>query len=290
MTFSAYKDHLSPTRPYSRPGPTPQISVLVRCFNEVGALPAFWQSIRGQTAWELAEIIFLDSGSTDGSLEFLVRQPCRLYQTSPGEFQFGRSCNQLMRLATAPLAMFLSAHVLLEDQDALQRVIEFMDSERMQAAYLRQIPNSILGFSSYEAAYLRHRFPKGESASRMFVPSAFSNAASVFTRKSWQQEPFPEVHGSEDFLWAQKHLLRGNELYYLPQICALHSHNESPQEVHRRVRLNAVARGATKAYGKALFYFIGVFLQILRVGGSFAEARRYAWGHASAYFVEDDRI
>jgi glycosyltransferase involved in cell wall biosynthesis len=257
--------------------------VLVRCYNEIGALPSFWESLRRQTVFERLEIVVLDSGSTDGSLDYMLLQPCSIYQIPSSSFNFGLSCNQLMQLSSAPVAMFLSAHVFLEQSNAAEQVIELLHSESLRAAYFRQVPNAILGFNAYEAAFLKRRFPSGNTPKPLLSPGAFSNAASVLTRAAWLRLQFPEVHGSEDHRWAQEFLGLGGELFYLPQLQVQHSHNENPAEVFRRIRLNVLARGNAGSYFRAIYLFAGIVAQTLRVGGSIKEAVQFAWNHARAY-------
>lgn len=261
----------------------PLLSVLVRCYNEIDALPRLWESLRCQTVFERLEIVVLDSGSTDGSLDYMLIQPCSIYQIPSSTFNFGVSCNQLMRLSSAPLAMFLSAHVFLEQPNAAEQVIELLHSGSLRAAYFRQVPNAMFGFNAYEAAFLERRFPSGNKPKRMLRPGAFSNAASVLTREAWLQLHFPEIHGSEDHRWAQEFLDLGGELFYLPQLQVQHSHNENPTQVFRRVRLNVLARGNTGSYFRAIYLFAGIVAQTLRAGGSLREAVQFAWHHARAY-------
>jgi glycosyltransferase involved in cell wall biosynthesis len=262
---------------------SPAISLLVRVRNEAVSIPEFWRRLREQTVFEQTEIIFLDSGSTDGTLHFLMQQPCLVYRISADTFNFGRSCNQLAELATAPIMMLISGHVLLADHMALQRIAATLDISGREAAYVRQVPNPIFGYNAYEAAYLAKRFPPGNHPRRMLEPGGFSNAASAFTRVAWEAQRFPETHGSEDYLWALDHLKAGGRLYYLPHVEVLHSHAESAEAVYRRVRLNVQAKSITGSYGKALFMLIGIFLNMVRKGASLREASNYAYSHAKAY-------
>jgi glycosyltransferase involved in cell wall biosynthesis len=260
----------------------PEVSVLVRVRDEIEALPEFWRRIQFQTIAAKTEVLFLDSGSTDGTMEFLQTLPCGLYQLE-GEFNFGRSCNQIASLATAPVLMFLSGHVFLEDALALERILDLLVKNPDAAAYLRQVQNPAIGFSLYEAAYLAHRFPAGDQTIQLDSPGAFSNAASAILRASWLRHPFKEMHGSEDFEWAKEHLASGGSMFYLPQVLAQHSHNESAGKVYERVRMNALARGESGSYGKAAYMLAGVYLSMLRAGASHAEAWQYASAHARAY-------
>lgn len=266
----------------------PKIAVLVRVRNEFRALPEFWRMLSDQNIASQCEYIFLDCGSTDGSLEYLLTLPASVYRIAPEHFSFGRSCNQLIERSTAPVICFLSAHVFLEQKDALDSAIVALSQGQFSAAYLRQVPNSILGASVYEKAQLARRYPAKTRCTKVRCPGGFSNAASIFTRDSWLRNPFPDIHGSEDFRWVQRHLQLGGTLLYLAATTARHSHNESPEELFIRVSLNVRARGTRRSVARSGTYFIGVFISLLRVGGSLGEAWHYAVAHASAYFPRGD--
>ncbi len=263
----------------------PRLAVLVRGRNEIRALPEFWRRLSRQTVAPACEWVFLDCESNDGSLEFLLGLPVRVYSLAPEKFSFGRSCNQLMALSTAPVACFLSAHVFLEKECALEEAMQAVSGHEYAAAYLRQVPNPILGYSLYEKAQLTRRYPKLDGAQSMLNPEGFSNAASILTRKAWQRHPFPDLHGSEDFVWAETHLRDGGSLYYLPEITAMHSHNESAEELYARVALNVRARGGVRSIARGTMYLVGVFAALMRTGAKPHEAWSYALAHARAYWT-----
>jgi glycosyltransferase involved in cell wall biosynthesis len=263
----------------------PSLAVLVRVKNEGKALREFWNRLSSQTIFVNLEIVFLDSGSTDGSLEFLKQLPITLYQIPSEDFNFGGSCNLLMSVSHAQVVAFLSGHVLLEQTDALETLHAFLAKHESAAAFLRQVPNTLWGATIYEKAYLARRFPlkRGGGAIEVTTPRGFSNAASGLTRTAWQRTPFPEMHGSEDRAWAQQHLQRGGRLFYLSSPFVMHSHVSSSEETFSRVLLNVHALRVKGSYFRAGYYLIGVFTSMLCHGSSLAEAWRYASAHARAY-------
>jgi rhamnosyltransferase len=268
--------------PNNRP---PSISVLVRVKNEMQALPEFWRRLRSQTCFADCEVVFLDSGSTDGTLAYLATLPCSVWQIAPEEFQFGSSCNLMMELSQAPIAVFLSGHVLLSSPIDLARAVACLKPNSSEACFFRQVPNSVLGCSSYEKAFLRRRFPANQTCEPIALdaPAGFSNAACAITRAAWVNNRFPEVVASEDYLWAKRHLESGGSLYYLPHIAVMHSHNEPAEKVFRRVRINVEARGLRRSYLRAAMYLTGIFGATLREGASVSEAWRFASAHSRAY-------
>jgi glycosyltransferase involved in cell wall biosynthesis len=263
----------------------PKLSVLIRVKNEIKALPEFWRRLTLQSCFESCEVVFLDSGSTDGTIEFLSSLPCTIWQIPPEEFRFGSSCNTVMSVSQAPVALLISGHVLLTQSHDLQSALDIVASHQYGAAYLRQAPNPYLGSNAYERAFLARRFPAGvaNEAVELAHPGSFSNAASLVTREAWLRNPFPEVDASEDFLWAKKHLELGGKLFYLSHVEVLHSHNEPAETVFRRVRINVEARGLTHSYARAAMYCGGIFAATFRHGASVTEAWRYAFHHSKAY-------
>jgi glycosyltransferase involved in cell wall biosynthesis len=262
-----------------------QLSVLVRVKNELNALPEFWRRLSQQSCFNQCEVVFLDSGSTDGTVEYLSSLPCTVWSIAPQEFCFGSSCNTVMSLSQAPVALLISGHVLLNQPNDLQIALDTVAPHKYAAAYFRQTPNPYLGSNAYERAFLSRRFPVTAEREPLDLthPGSFSNAASMLTRAAWLRNPFPDVSASEDFLWAQKHLELGGKLFYLPHIEVLHSHNERAETVFRRVRINVEARGLTRSYAKAAMYCGGIFASTMRHGASVSEAWRYAFNHAKAY-------
>jgi hypothetical protein len=235
-------------------------------------------------------VLFLDSGSTDGTLEFLRALPVNVYQIRSDEFCFGSSCNLLMSLSRAPIACFLSGHVLLKKSDALENLNAILLGKSHAAAYLKQVPDEIFGATYYERAYLLRRYPdrKGKLI-EMHRPGGFSNAASGLTRDAWEGNPFPEIHGSEDLVWVERHLAAGGRLFYLSGVSAMHSHRESALATYQRVNSCAKARGVKGSYGKALYFFAGVLTSLIRMGSPFGEAVRYAVSHGRAYLPSNLR-
>lgn len=264
--------------------PSPKLAVLFRVKNEIKLLDEMWRGIERQTAYPYTEFVFLDSGSTDGTMEFLSQLPIMLYTIRPEDFQFGSSCNLIASLSIAPNLVFLSGHVLLERNDSLEKVLGLLNANPWASVYMRQIPNRLTGASAYETAFLLKRFPpRPASTVELEIPAGFSNAASGMTRRAWERNPFPEVDASEDYLWAKRHLELGGQVIYLPDVTVMHSHCEAPEAVYRRVRLNMRARNMPGSRIRATYYFLGVLGSMLRHGSSWGDAWRYAKSHAKAY-------
>lgn len=261
--------------------------MLVRVKNEAAYLHRLLESLRRQSIFSRLELIFLDSGSTDSTLDSLLGTDCTVYQIASREFSFGETCNLLMALASAEICFFFSGHVIIESPDALSKAYEEIASGRASAGYFRQVPNPHCGASVYEIAFLRRNFPgpEGRGATGRQIVTRFSNAASVLSRRAWELLWFPDVIANEDALWAQEFLRRkSGAIAYFADLPVAHSHNESPDAVEKRVFINALARReGVRGVLRALAKFVPMMVALLASGARPGDAFRFARAHLRAY-------
>src|SRR5689334_20152285 len=98
------------------------VSVVIRCFNEERHIGTLLDRVFRQTICD-PQVIVVDSGSTDGTLEIVNRFPVRLVRVAPADFTFGYSLNQGCRLATGTYLIIASAHVVPCGADWIERLI-----------------------------------------------------------------------------------------------------------------------------------------------------------------------
>ena len=69
-------------------------SIIIRTYNEARHLPDLLTGVQSQVAPGMEnEIIIVDSGSTDGTLDIAKRFHCRIEHIRKEDFSFGRSLN-----------------------------------------------------------------------------------------------------------------------------------------------------------------------------------------------------
>src|SRR6185503_1987399 len=88
------------------------ISIVIPVKNGDHWLEALFEKLVTQTLYPQAEIIVLDSGSTDRSLEIIARYPVKLINIPPKEFNHGETRNVGVRAARGK-------YVVMTVQDAL---------------------------------------------------------------------------------------------------------------------------------------------------------------------------
>ena len=100
---------------------TPKYSVVIPTRNGAATLPALLDALRAQRTIGTLEIIAVDSGSTDGTIELLQPQVHSLIRISPREFDHGLTRNLAVARARGEFVVLLV-------QDALPVGNMFLES------------------------------------------------------------------------------------------------------------------------------------------------------------------
>src|SRR5512136_2680787 len=104
-------------------------SIVIRACNEEKHISRLLEGIAFQTQKDL-EIILVDSGSTDRTLEITSHYPVQVVHIQPEEFTFGYSLNQGITQAHGSLIVIASAHVYPVYPDWLESLLApFADSQ-----------------------------------------------------------------------------------------------------------------------------------------------------------------
>lgn len=197
-------------------------------------------AIQGLRGIERAEIVVIDSGSTDGTAERAAAVPgVRLHRIAPGEFGHGRTRNLGAKLARAPLLVYLVQDATPVSPDFLDCLTAPLADPEVAAVYGRQIARPEA--DPVERFYLETVYPdrpevRAWEGGRMRIRQMFfSNVAAVLRREAWEAVPFDEtLVMSEDQQWAKGVLRAGWKIVYEPAAAVLHSHHYSLAQVFRR--------------------------------------------------------
>jgi len=265
----------------------PKLSLGIRVKNEIEAIKYFWDSVKKQTYIEHLEIVFLDSGSTDGTVDFIKDINCNLYTIEPAEFSFGETCNLIMELSTCDYVCFFSGHVILESEKLLEYVIGFFQQNSSVSGYFRQTPNYKIGCTIYDSTFLKYKYAVHPDKDPILITNeknGFSNAASLVCRKHWEHVKFRDVIASEDHFWAKEVIESNMKVYYFHMLNVQHSHKETLDNIYKRVRINAKSRYPDGVGSIQIFMiFIKVFFALFFNSYNIIDSLKYANIHSSAY-------
>jgi len=217
----------------------PRASVIVRCYNEREHIGKLLYGVYEQTV-EDVEVLLVDSGSTDGTLEVAREYPIDdVVYVSPEEFSFGRALNYGVDAAAGEFCVFASAHVYPTRRDWLERLLGAFE-EDVALVYGKQRGDDRTKFP--EKRVFRRWFPDHDIR---FQESPFCNNANAAIRRSvWEEHRYDEsLPGLEDLDWAKRVREDGWEISYAADAEIIHVHEESPREVYNRYRREAIAHG-----------------------------------------------
>jgi glycosyltransferase involved in cell wall biosynthesis len=214
--------------------PTVPASVIVRVKDEARTLEHCLELLRSQTVEP--EIIVVDSGSTDGSLEIARRYSENVILIPPEEFTYGRTLNVGARAAVADFHFAISAHCYAERPDWIERSLKHYARPDVAAT------NGIQSFA--DGRPVTEPFFQDAAHARSNPFWGISNHASSWRRSVWQQFPFSEeVDYAEDREWALRVLDAGWKIVFDPELWVDLSHRwrGGARELFRRERRAARA-------------------------------------------------
>ncbi|SRR5579883_1176360 len=229
-------------------------SVLIRTKNEAKAITKTLELVMDQSL-KPDEIIVVDSGSTDGTVDRVQQWPdVRLLTMRPADFTFGRSLNVGFAATQADIVIALSAHAFPCDRNWLKMLVQPFDDPRVAGVYGKQAPHLDAYppvAREYQSFYSDQ--PRVQTNPDAVSDRVFSNANAAIRRQCWETHPFDEtLSGCEDLEWAWAMLLLGYQIVYEPQAAVYHSHNEPLVQVYRRTDREARAQQALYHYDMGL--------------------------------------
>lgn len=208
----------------------PQLSALVRCRDEVRGIGRLIDGLRAQTVGNSIEIVVVDSGSRDGTLEEVRRRGVEPIEISPAEFTYGRALNLAAAAASAPLCAAISAHARPLDEGWAARMMSAFENPRIACAFGQRVGPDLEPLTGPLLQDVKHAdaFP--------FI--GYSNSAGGFRRELWARRPFDErLVASEDREWAWYWLKQGWLVLLDPALAVHHSHaDEGPLRTFVRAR------------------------------------------------------
>jgi len=228
---------------------TGDCSIVIRAYNEAQHLPRLLEGIAQQTLKDV-EVILVDSGSTDTTVQIAKEHGAKVVQIPSAEFTFGRSLNFGIQAATRELVVIASAHVYPVYPDWLEALLRPLEEEQVALTYGKQRgPAS----AKYSEQQIYHQWYP--AVSNLNQVTAFCNNANAAIRKSlWEKNPYDEtLTGLEDLAWAKWAKEQGHKIAYVAEAEIIHIHNETPRGVYNRYRREAMA--LRRIYPEAHFNF-----------------------------------
>lgn len=221
-----------------------QISIIILVKNEIKNLPKLIGVLSSQKLKDKFEVIVIDSGSTDGSREFIQKRigntPFRLRQflIKECDFNHGETRNFGVSKTKGEIIVFLTADALPASNNWLYELVKPVINDKYPAVFGRQIPyNEATIFDKF---FYRQIYP---AKNRIITKDRnfslyniyFSNVNSAVKAEVFQKIKFrKDCVMSEEQWWAKDFLQKGNTILYNKYAVVNHSHNYNLRKLFMR--------------------------------------------------------
>ena len=228
------------------------VTVSIPVLNGAEYLDEVLGAVRAQVVEADVELLVVDSGSGDGSLEIAERHGALVHEIPKSEFSHGGTRNLIMELAQGDHVAFLTQDATPAHEGWLAALLEgFEQAEDVAAVFGPHVARDDASHV-IKAEMKRHfenwghgvridvqrldRSPQGLAAYRA-EPGKLTFLSSVdfmLAREAWEQVPFRTVPYAEDQLLGRELIEAGFAKVYHPGAVVLHSHHFPPRLFLRR--------------------------------------------------------
>lgn len=203
-----------------------ELSVVIRTFNEQKWLPSVLKSIRNQSIGDI-EVIIVDSGSTDETLEIAEEFSCQTIKIRQNDFTYPYALNIGITQSSGDIIGILSGHsVPVSNKWATNGLNHFKNTNVAGVSGpIQALPDANLIEKTYYSfnTLLWYLFPR-----LVLKHKSLDNRNSMIRKSDWGKYNFDEkqINGSEDFDWAQYMIHKQNKkVLYDSKFQAKHSHS-----------------------------------------------------------------
>ena len=217
----------------------PTASVAIPVLNGGPLLADVLDAVAAQRVDRPVEVVVIDSGSTDGSIELARRHGARVTTIAQTDFNHGGTRNALMEFATGDHVAFLTQDSVPAGPGWLAALLHgFTLAGDVALAFGPHRPRPTSSpMVRRELTELFERFG-AEQVDRDAAAGGraqfFSSANGAVARWAWERVPFRTVGHAEDMVLARDMLAAGLAKAYVPDAAVIHSHDLPPLKAFRR--------------------------------------------------------
>ncbi len=208
----------------------PTVSIVLLTYNGMPHVELCLRMIRRQTIAEQPEIVHIDSGSTDGTLDVTRAFALETHSIPSTQFHHSRTRNMAAALAKNEVVVYLSQDAIPENTTWLANLVAPFTDPTVGGVYGRQIPPKTVGPVRRSAmAYLypakrEVRNPLGIRPVPLSI-MRFSNANSAIRKQLLNRLRFDErALVGEDHGICRDILSAGYKVIYEPDAAVVHGH------------------------------------------------------------------
>lgn len=223
-------------------------SVVIPTKNGGALFERVLENLQRQNIWDSVELLVVDSGSTDGTVEAARRAGAKVIQIPPEAFNHGATRDYGISQARGEIVVLMVQDAVPNDPNLLETILQRFSDPEVAGVYVRQIPqpdadlltkrklNSWLtGRAEPETRKMKTLdwYESLEPIEKYFFCN-FDNVCSAVRKSVWQSHKFGEVNFGEDIDWAERVLRAGLKIVYEPAAAVIHSHDRPVSYEYKR--------------------------------------------------------
>ena len=215
-------------------------SILILTKNEAENIATCLNIVYSQKAADPFEVIIVDSGSVDATLQIAREYPVRIERIPAESFHHARTRNFAANLANGQILVFLVADAIPVADKWLQALVQNFDDPSVGAVYGRQLPkngSSLERQDALETVYGCKKIVKDPAQPNGlgYRFYHFSDVNAAIRRSVWETTGFPEeLRVFEDLGIAKRILDGGWKIVYEPESAVFHSHHHTTIGLFKR--------------------------------------------------------
>lgn len=218
-----------------------RISLVMPTWNAGPLLDEVLASIAALRGTTFDELVAVDSGSSDGTVERLQRAGFRVQPIPQREFDHGATRDRGIAMTTGDVVVLLVQDATLQGSDWLGKMVAPFSAAEVAGVWCRQTPRPkcqpvldrrIRGWPGWGEGVTVKRLPPGKQLAdlqpfeQLFL-CAFDNVASAVRRTAWQQFPLGPRRFGEDIHFGKRVIAAGMAIAHQGGACVVHSHDRS---------------------------------------------------------------
>ncbi|MFN8016228.1 MAG: glycosyltransferase family 2 protein [Acidimicrobiia bacterium] len=223
------------------------VTVCIPTYNGEEFLTEIFKQLFSQVTNYSYNVLVIDSGSTDKTLEIIRNFPeVNLHEIPNDQFGHGKTRNLAVELADSEFMVFLTQDAVPANENWLESLLEpFRLFENVTCVFGKQIPRpDCVAPLKREVALVFNSFGDDASISIQrkseindkynIVNNFLSDVNSAMRREYLLKVPFRDVEYAEDQALGKDHLENGWLKAYVPLGAVYHSHNYSIKSFYKR--------------------------------------------------------
>ena len=232
----------------------PSVSLVIPTKDGARTIGACLDRVLAQEYEGRLDVLVIDSGSSDGTLDEVLRRPAvRLHRIHPAAFDHGDTRNLGAGMTDGDLIAFLVQDAEPADALWLAPLVRNFADPAVAGTFSRVLPRPGAGPLVRRGCEADLCFGSDRIASSMGDPEAwraldphelrlrinFNNVSSCVRRSVWERLPFERGIMGEDIKFARAAIEAGHTIVFEPESRVFHSHDYSPRSIYRRTFLDA---------------------------------------------------